>query len=143
MDEGMEEGEPHAPSDPGAGVSPWKVWGPALGVIAALALLHWGLWLVLTRGAREVVADVESQYDAATLAAAKKPGREPEAHTADWSRWQKEQRLWAEVERRDERFDLISTLGWGFAVSWLLQTGFIGWIALRASSRSGTARTRG
>jgi hypothetical protein len=117
----------------GSASSPWL---PALLVVGALALAHVGLGLLLTRSARGAIHEVEAAWTAEELAAAKAPGAQPETRGEEWSRWQREQRLWTDAEVRADRKAQVGAFTWPLAVSFALQAGFVLWLAVRASTRS-------
>lgn len=128
--------DPAEQHDPGpSAASPWKRWGPALAVVGALAVAHLGLWLLLTRSARATVAEVEAAWGPGELDAARAPGEAPKTQGEAFMRWQREERLWADVERRQDRRSWVGALGWTMLASCLLQAGFVAWIALKAAPR--------
>ena len=111
-----------------AGASPWLLAGLVLG---AIALLHLGLGLVLTRGARQDVAELEERWSPAVLAAAQDPGPAPATTGPEYSAWAGAQRRYQDAQRHVERGEQVRMLTTGLGLSWLFQTAFVVWIALK------------
>ena len=54
----------------------------------------------------------------------------------EWTRWQRQQRLWTDAEVRADRKAQVGAFTWPLAASFALQAGFVLWLAVRASTRS-------
>lgn len=113
-----------------AAPSPWR---GALLVIGALAALHVGAGLLLTRGARNVVAGVEAAWSADELAAARDPGAPPATSGAAYATWKRAQGLWEDSRRHDERSGHVQALTLAALGSFAVQAGAVVLLALRAS----------
>lgn len=111
-------------------------WGIIGLVVAALAIAHLGLGLVLTRGARGAIAELESAWTPEQLEAAREPGPQPEPGSGEVGAWTRARRLWDDVTTLSERRGQVRALSLGLWASFLLQGGIVAWAGLRASRRS-------
>jgi hypothetical protein len=118
--------------------SPWLLVGAAL---AALALAHLGLWLLLTAAARSGVRGAEERYDPEHMERAlaeEEPA--PGAGLSDLRRAERREtaRAW-DTHRRH-----VSTVGYALLGAFLLQAGVVVVVKLKSSSRGRRPRaTRG
>ena len=119
---------------PRAPRSPWV--GAAL-VLGAMLLLHVGLGLVLTRGARATLTEIEGLHSAEQLAAAHDPGSMPEVAGPAYGEWTRAQRLNDDARRHADRSGQVRALTLGLVASFLMQAGFVVTLAARAARASG------
>lgn len=104
-------------------------------MIAALLVLHVGAGLLLTRGARAAVADVEQAWSPQELDAARDPGAPPATTGVEYAAWKRAHALWEDSQRRAERAGHARALTLAAAGSFLLQGGAVALLALRAGRR--------
>jgi hypothetical protein len=104
-------------------------------VIGALLVLHVGAALLLTRGARAAVAEVERTWSVAELAAARDPGAPPAVAGEGYAAWKRAESLWSDAQRRAERAGHARVLSIAAAGSFALQAGAVALLARRATRR--------
>jgi hypothetical protein len=108
-------------------------------VLGAIALLHLGLGLVLTRSARGDIAALEERWPPEALSTAEDPGPAPGTTGPEYSAWSGAQRRYEDAQRHRERGEQVRLLTIGLSLSWLAQSALVAWIALRrAPGRRGT-----
>lgn len=116
---------------PGSGASPWLLAGLVLG---AIALLHLGLGLVLTRSARADLAALEERWPPEALATAEEPGPAPGTTGPEYTAWASAQRRYEDAQRHRERGEQVRLLTIGLGLSWLAQSALVAWIVLKRGS---------
>jgi hypothetical protein len=129
---------PAAPSAPAPvsrapGRSPWPL---ALLVIGAVGLLHLGLALVLTRGARAEVESIGAAWSLDELDGAESPGLQPETTGDAFAAWTRKRRLFEDAERWQASRRHVNTLSLALALSFFAQAGFVAFRAWRAQARA-------
>jgi hypothetical protein len=103
-------------------------------VLGAIALLHLGLGLVLTRGARHDVASLEAAWSPQALADATDPGPAPATTGPEYSAWLRGQRLHEDAQRHRERSAQVRMLTIGLSLSWVIQSAVVAWIGFKRRS---------
>lgn len=121
------------PTKPPAAHAHWGLIGL---VVAALGIAHLGLGLVLTRGARGAIGEIESAWTPEQLEAARDPGPQPDPGSSGYGVWTRERRLWDEVTALGERQGQVRALSLGLWGSFLVQACIVGWAGLKAARRS-------
>lgn len=106
----------------GLGASrPLRPWAMAGLVVLAIGLLHLGLALVLTRGARAEVAALRARWTEAELEQARAPGPAPESLGAGYAAWMRARDLHADAQQLATRQGHVQWLQAALAVSFAVQ----------------------
>ena len=100
-------------------------------MLGALALVHLGLYLVLTRGDRVELERIGGTWTAAELEGAKDPGPAPESVSSERRVWSKAKERWHDAEEQSERQNRVRTMGIALGFSLAIVGGAVGLLLLR------------
>jgi hypothetical protein len=105
--------------------------GLAAVVVLAIGLAHLGLYLLLTASARREVERIEERYAVSDLASGRRPQSTEVPDAVRENRraeFDEQRRAW------EDHRSHVSTVGWALLASFLVQSGLIAFLRLRAGS---------